>query len=291
MRVPKLWDPVDRPYIIKELLGNNLSIFELIYNISIAPSSSTFIEPALSRNAVFPSSRPRTNVLIFSLSAFTSCIIGKYMLNTSPLSPNPSPPGIRRRGGQPSNHNALKHGFFAVHNLTPFTPRLEPVQTGSPQSQSAPLLRSMCVRQAALAGQLHNSMEEWPGVELGPLLARAIQSTRQQITLTFDAASHATGFNSILTWQRALLRHIDLFLRYSKALARYQQLQLHLDLCASHTLALIRRDFQENGLPLAPHSFRGTPESSDFNSSAFQKADFPSKSEFLNPSSHFVTGL
>ena len=165
------------------------------------------------------------------------------MLNIPPLSPNPSTFGNRRRGGQPSNRNALKHGYFAVHNPTPFTPHLDPIQSGPLLSRRTPL---------------------------PALYARAIQSIRRQIALTFDAASHATGFNSILTWQRALLRHLALFLRYRKALARYQQPKFHLQLVASHPLALIRHDFQENGIPLDTHSFRGTLELSDFNSPSSQ---------------------
>ena len=158
------------------------------------------------------------------------------MLNTLPSSAT-----SRRRGGQPSNRNALKHGYFAVRNLTPFTPRLDPIQSGSPLSRRSPL---------------------------PALYARAIQSVRQQIALTFDAASHATGFKSILTWQRALLRHLALFIRYRKALARHQQSQFQLELCASHTLAFIRRDLQEKGFPIQKYSFRGKPELMDDNSPA-----------------------
>jgi len=49
------------------------------------------------------------------------------MLTTLPPSSLP-----RRRGGQPSNHNALKHGLHARKNPTPFAPLVHFIPASQP---------------------------------------------------------------------------------------------------------------------------------------------------------------
>jgi hypothetical protein len=160
------------------------------------------------------------------------------MLNTLPISPTPSSPGIRRRGAQPSNRNALKHGLYVLRNPTPFTPHLNPAVPCSDIMAGSLLSRS----------------------------TQAIQSTREQIAGLLLSSQDARGLRSNLTWQRAIARQLNLLIRYRKALARLQQPQLHLQFVAAHALDLLRYDFRENGIPRAAYSFRGKPELSDLNS-------------------------
>lgn len=151
------------------------------------------------------------------------------MLNTLPPSP-----GIRRRGAQPSNRNALKHGIFARRNPTPLTQLVNAI----PFSQ--------------------------PGLERIPeVLNQAVLAIRQQIARLFASSPEGADLRSVLAWHRPILRLLGLFIRTKKALARLQQPQLQLQFVAAHALALIRYDFRENGITRDAYSFREKNNLSD----------------------------
>jgi hypothetical protein len=159
------------------------------------------------------------------------------MLNTLPPSP-----AIRRRGGQPSNRNALRHGLYARRNPTPL----------------AHLLKSIPVPR--------------PGLDRIPeVLSQAVMSIRAQIARLFASSPQGADLRSILAWQRPILHLLGLFIRTQKALARLQQPQLQLQFVAAHALALIRYDFRQNGITRDAYSFREKNELSDLNSPACQE--------------------
>jgi hypothetical protein len=156
------------------------------------------------------------------------------MLNTLPPSPVPSSPGIRRRGGQPSNRNAFKHGFFAEKNPTHLTQLVNAI----------PLSK--------------------PGLERIPeVLTQAIPAIRQQIARLFESSPEGADLRSVLAWHRPILRLLGLFIRANRALARIQQPQFQMKFVAAHALALIRYDFRENGITRDAYSFREKNNLSD----------------------------
>ncbi len=184
------------------------------------------------------------------------------MFNTLPHSdplPCPLPPlSPRRRGGQPSNRNALKHGLHARKNLTPFTP----------------LSNAIMISQPALA--------------INPaIFSHAILELQQQVALLFQASRKANDLRSFLAWHKPLIRGITLIERLKKALLRCWQPQLHLQFVATHALDLIRYDFRSSGITRDANSFRGKIKLSDLNSLPIQQDLFPyspnSPHSFLTP--------
>ena len=175
------------------------------------------------------------------------------MLNTLPPSILP-----RRRGGQPSNHNALKHGLHARKNPTPFS--------------------SIPHADTALQPALYMDAE---------VFRQAILALRQQINTLLQASQNATGLRSILTWHRAILHGITLLERITRARQHCLQPQQHLQFIASHALDLIRYDFRSSGVTRDAYSFRGKCEKSDLNSPSSPPDTFPipfdSSHFFLSP--------
>jgi hypothetical protein len=172
------------------------------------------------------------------------------MLNTLPSSsiitqskehPGVLPPdmGVRppRRGAQPLNHNALRHGLYARANPTPLT-------------------HFLITFQATL-----------PGLEKIPrLLQTAILDVRLQIVRIFSSPPPTKEFRRFLSWHRSILHLMAYFIRLQKSLFRLQQPQRSLQLVAVHALALIRHDFRSNGITRDAYSFRENKQLSDFNS-------------------------
>jgi hypothetical protein len=122
------------------------------------------------------------------------------MLNTIP-----SPILPRHRGGQPSNHNALKHGLHARQHSGPF----------APLTQALPAFRPALFADSEVFNQV-------------------VLALRQQINTLFQASQSATGLRSILTWHRAILHGITLLKQIMKARQRCLQPQQHLQFIAAH---------------------------------------------------------
>jgi hypothetical protein len=143
----------------------------------------------------------------------------------------------RRRGAQPLNRNALRHGLYAHLNPTPLT-------------------HFLITFQATL-----------PGLEGIPrLLQTAILDVRLQIARIFSSPPPAMEFGRFLSWHRSILHLMGYFIRLQKTLFRLQQPQRSLQLVAVHALALIRHDFRSNGITRDAYSFRENKKLSDFNS-------------------------
>jgi len=172
------------------------------------------------------------------------------LLNTLPPS-IPSPLLPRRRGGQPANHNALRHGLHARQHLAPFASLAHAV----PASQPALFADSEAFN-------------------------RAILALRQQIAALFQASQNTAGLRSILPWHRAILYGITLLKQIMKARQRCLQPQQHLQFIAAHALDLIRHDFRSSGITRDAYSFRGKCEKSDLNSPASQENASQSLSGF-----------
>jgi hypothetical protein len=168
------------------------------------------------------------------------------MLNTLPPTITPCSPGLpippRRRGGQPSNRNALKYGCFAEKNPTSLTDFLSLIRV-------------------SLSG-----MDKIPEV-----FDQAILATRKQIALLVKASQEAADLRSTLSCQRPILRLFRLLIQVKKAQARHQQPLLQLQLVAEHALDLIRYDFHAGGITRDAYSFREKNKLSDLNSPACRK--------------------
>ncbi len=113
------------------------------------------------------------------------------MLNTLPpfvsLSRLSSPIPSSRRGGRLSNHNALRHGFFANKNPTSLT---------------------------HLAVSIRISQ---PGLDRIPeVFNQAILTLRVQIARLEESLQGTTDLRSILAWHRLIIRLLGLFLRVKK---------------------------------------------------------------------------
>lgn len=154
------------------------------------------------------------------------------MLNTlppnsvrAPQSPVPLPP--RRRGAQPTNRNALRHGLFARHNSTPLAQFVNTIQVSTKGLDRIP-----------------------------EILSQAIPAIRDQIARQFASLPQAADLRSILAWHRPILRLLGLLMRVEKTLARHREPLLQLHLVAEHALDLIRYDFRENGITRDAYSFR-----------------------------------
>ena len=173
------------------------------------------------------------------------------MLNTlppSPLSHTSIPP--RRRGGQPSNRNAFKHGLYAVRTHTPLTSLVNSIQVSQ------------------------------PGLEMIPeFLEQSIPLLRSLIARMFASPPRAAGLRSILAWHRPINRLLGLFLRVKKALAHQRQPLILLHFVAAHALELIYYDFFTSGILRDAYSFREKNKKSDFNS--FPKNLLPVNSAFF----------
>jgi transposase len=162
------------------------------------------------------------------------------MMNT-----HPSSPGIRRRGAQPSNRNALRYGIFAKKSPTPLTQLVNLV----------PLAK--------------------PGLDgIQARLDQAIPAIRDQIAWLLGSSPEGANLRSVLAWHRPIIRLLGLFIRAKKALARIQQPQLQMKFVAAHALALIRYDFRENGITCDAYSFCEKNNLSDFNSAGFRENEF-----------------
>ena len=172
------------------------------------------------------------------------------MLSTVPPS-IPSPVQPRCRGGQPANHNALKHGLHARQHPGPFAPHTFAV----PASQPALFADS-------------------------EFFIHILLTLRLQIDTLLQASQKATGLRSILSWHRLILHGITLLKQIMQARQRCLQPQQHLQFIAAHALDLIRYDFTSSGITRDAYSFRGKCELSDLNSPASPQDIFLPSSAF-----------
>ncbi|HEY5269175.1 MAG TPA: transposase, partial [Anaerolineales bacterium] len=184
------------------------------------------------------------------------------MLNTLPPSVAPAlrvcPPILRRRrGGQPSNPNALKHGLYAARNQTPFT--------------------SVSTFKSSYRQILDKSLD---------VISQAIPELQEKIVLAFQLSEKAKDTRSLLSWLRLLTKMINVVVRLRTTWFRLQQPARDLHSASQHAQALIRYDFRSQGITRDADSFREKCELSDFNSLTFRESLCASRSD---PPYPFIT--
>lgn len=189
------------------------------------------------------------------------------MLNT--LSPSvapalPRPPALpgspilrRRRGGQPSNRNALIHGLYAAKNQTPLT---------SITSSTA---------------------HYWQMLDKSPEAFRqAILELQEIISLLFQLSEKAENTRLFLPLVKQILRGIKISASIKSAWFWHQQPVRDLQFIAHYALALIRYNFRDYGISRDADSFRVDFEKSDLNSLTFREPLCPTLSD---PPYPFIT--
>ncbi len=180
------------------------------------------------------------------------------MLNTFPLALNPpsgtgilpsrvasrrrgrasSPP--RRRGGQPSNRNALNHGLYAAKNPTPLT---------SISSSLPAYPRGLAGNPASLSQQI-------------------IHNLIQDIAVAYQNLRSADNHRAMLAWFNTLVRMVSLVGRLKLDYIRQYGFGSDLQVAAQHAPGLIHFSFLEQGITPTGGSFRDNTCKSDFNSVA-----------------------
>jgi len=143
----------------------------------------------------------------------------------------------RRRGGQPANPNALKHGLYAVRNQTPFT------------------------SVSTFAGSYRQILDKSLN-----FISQTIPELQEKIVLAFQLSEKAKDTSSLLSWLRLLTKMINFVVRLKIAWYKLQQPEHDLHFVAQHAITLILHDFRSQGITRDADLFREKRELSDFNS-------------------------
>jgi len=154
--------------------------------------------------------------------------------------PPESPP---RRGGQPSNRNALIHGLFAAKNQTPLT------------SLSRSITHYQPIRDKSTGS-----------------FQQAIRDLQEMVVLIWQLKENADNIRSYLGWDKLLNKTIKKVIRYKVAWLRHQQPMCDLQLVSQEALAIIRFNFQDYGITRDADSFRDIFEESDLISPSFRES-------------------
>ena len=175
----------------------------------------------------------------------------------------PSPPlPPRRRGGQPSNRNAFRHGFYSRQPPTPL---------------------------ANLAQSIDRSRQDT--ADRDPVaIARSISDLHKQIDLLVHLCNELVNAGNIslfLALQKSFQKTINLSARLKLRLHDCLQPRDDLHFVAGHALALISYDFRDHCITRDADSFRRDTQKSDLNSLPSLEPFLPSLSEpdfpFLSP--------
>ena len=198
------------------------------------------------------------------------------MLNTQPSSVPPAPgrAGInppsavsaarvaealprRRRGGQPSNRNALKHGLYAAEKA----PRLTGISCSREHSRKIMDKSPAALREAILGIQDEISM-----------VVKILEGTR-------DSRSFLRWFKLLIKMRRSTARH-------KRALFKQMLPLRNLYFVSNAALGIIRLNIDDIGISRDADSFREKNEKSDFNSPSFQE---PFLTLLFDPPYPFIT--
>jgi len=189
------------------------------------------------------------------------------MLNT--LSPSvapalPRPPVLpgspilrRRRGGQPSNRNALIHGLYAAKNQTPLTS----------VSTSIANYRQMLAQSPGSVLELFQEIQA--SMDLIPQLMKKFENTPLFLPLA-----------------KQMLQLVKISASIKTAWFWHQQPLRDLQFVAQFALALIRYNYHDYGITRDADSFRLVFEKSDLNSLTFREPICPNLSD---PPYPFIT--
>jgi hypothetical protein len=135
-----------------------------------------------------------------------------------------------KRGGQPRNSNALKHGLYS--SLTPHS-RLYFVQPFQKPLQASALLQSML-----------------PG--LIQALNHGLDENRLQLLTVFENSKPGLSFVEVVSRLRAASLLVGIHLKLVKTLHELGGRQEHLRSLARDLPALLRWEFKRRGIPIHP---------------------------------------
>ena len=180
----------------------------------------------------------------------------------APTSPRPpalpgSPILHRRRGGQPSNRNALIHGLYAAKNQTPLTS----------VSTSIANYRQMLAQSPGSVLELFQEIQA--SMDLIPQLREKFENTPLFLPLA-----------------KQMLQLVKISASIKTAWFWHQQPERDLQFVAKYGLALIRYNFRDYGITRDADSFRLVFEKSDLNSLTFRE---PLCSTISDPLYPFIT--
>ena len=163
-------------------------------------------------------------------------------------------PSRRRRGAQPSNRNALKHGIYsshhpaAYHSLSPLKRILSPSLFADPD---------------LLLDTLHEMQSDMPHF--------------------LDLARDSQDMHKSLLWSDRLVSGVGHIIRLKALTCWFLLRSDHLRHIASHALDLILLDFQRSGITRDADSFREKSKLSDFNSPPAEEPPAPNLSSLPDP--------
>jgi transposase len=168
-------------------------------------------------------------------SSFTSVVPAHNRHNVHP------PLLRRRRGGQPSNRNALNHGLYAAKNQTPLTNL----------SSSLTIYRQLPKRCPA------------------EISAQIIRDFQEEIGQTYQSFEKAENNRSKLAWFNTLVKMIKMVAQLKTEWVQRYLPAPDLEYVSQHALAIIHFGFRDHGITRDSDSFRKNFEKSDFNSPVF----------------------
>jgi transposase len=166
-------------------------------------------------------------------------------------------PPLNRRGGQPSNRNAFKHGLYSAKTPTP----LRDILASAASSRKMP--------------------DDGPGA-----YSRAVRESQQQYCQLMEFRNKAENFRLALAADKLMLKTFRKIIRLKQACFKQELPGRNLQFVSKYSLDIIRLNICDLGIPRDADSFRATLEKSDFNSLIFQESPCASRSD---PPYPFIT--
>jgi len=149
----------------------------------------------------------------------------------------------RRRGGQPYNHNALHHGFYAVKNRTPLTRFFS-------------------------SNEIHHIIS----VADRSVFDQAIQDLHGVMLLAYQSLEEPENTHLVVENINLMVKALNIIVKLrtfrSIRLRPFQDLQF----ISQNANALVQFDFRHHDITRDADSFRGKIENSDFNSLGFEES-------------------
>jgi transposase len=184
------------------------------------------------------------------------------MLNVLPATAIPAldhsqirPPVVpRRRGAQPFNSNALKHGLYAVRTPAPIT------------------------------GLSFSTGDSWQSAyESFNAIALGIQGLREEVLLVLNTIGRDRDFHSAMTSLRLKTKLVTNEMHMKVDSIKLREPIYDLQFASRHANDLIRWDFRSQGITRNAYSFRENRKLSDFYSHSFRKNERSSQMDSTFP--------
>ena len=168
------------------------------------------------------------------------------------------PPIPRRKGAEPFNSNALKHGLYAVRTPTPFT------------------------------GLSFSTGDSWQSAyESFNAIGPGIQGLREEVLLVLGSIGRDRDFHSALKSLRLKTKLVTTEMRMKVGSIKLRAPIYDLQFVSRHANDLIRWNFRSQGITRNAYSFREKRKLSDFYSHSFreneQSSQVDSTFPFISP--------